>query len=217
MRQPVYDRVMSLTARLAQGCHPQVAEQYAALLSRYARLDTACDAFNAFAGYRPADDSDVFESLSQRRREIADVLAHANLDAFEREVSPGLYLAIPYFSWCSDKQPVFLVNRTTQPTTYIRRRLYAYASTDDGIDDYSGAGSGFADGIASVAMVEPGARIQIDDYSMSFDGDFVSNRRVVLLVDGERTEWFVSVSKLAGFLWDEDLHGLHLLKRVKSL
>jgi len=52
---------------------------------------------------------------------------------------------------------------------------------------------------------------------MSWDGDFVSNRRVVLLVDDERGEWFASISKLAGFLWDENLHGLHLLKKVKRL
>lgn len=51
---------------------------------------------------------------------------------------------------------------------------------------------------------------------MSYDGDFVSIRRVVLIIEGERAEWFVSVPKLAGFLWDEDLHGFHELKRTQS-
>jgi len=77
--------------------------------------------------------------------------------------------------------------------------------------------SAFADGIVAGAVIEPGEKLQIDEYSMSWDGDFVSNRRVVLLVEGERGEWLSSVSKLAGYLWDEDLHGLHLLKRVKCL
>lgn len=217
MRRPIHDEVMKLTARLAQRCHPGVAEHHAALIARYARIDTACGALDSFNGCRPADDEDIYAALAQRRTEIADVLAHANLTAFEQEADPGLYLAIPYFDRCSDKQPVFLVNRTVEPVTYIRRRLYAYASTDDGIDEYTSAGSAFADGIATGALIQPSQRLQIDDYSMSFDGDFVSNRRLVLLVGGERSEWFVSVSKLAGYLWDEDLHGLHSLKRVESL
>lgn len=216
MRQSIRDEVTKLTSRLAQRCHPGVAEQYAAQLARYARLDIACDAFNAFTGFRPADDEDVFDLLSRRRREIADLLAGANLDAFEQEKVGGLFLAIPYFSWCSDKQPVFLVNRTSQAVTYIRRRLYAFASADDGIDEYQTAGSGFADGIAAGAVIQPGERLQIDDYSMSYDGDFVSNRRVVLIIEDERAEWFVSVPKLAGFLWDEDLHGFHELRRTQS-
>ncbi|WP_240008806.1 hypothetical protein [Aquipseudomonas campi] len=216
MRQSIHDEVMKLTSRLAQRCHPRVAEQYAAELARYARLDTACDAFNAFTGCRPADDADLFDSLAQRRRCIADLLAGANLDAFEQEKTDGVFLAIPFFGWCSDKQPVFLVNRTSQAVTYMRRRLYAFASADDGIDEYRTAGSAFADGIAAGAVIQPGERLQIDDYSMSYDGDFVSIRRVVLIIEGERAEWFVSVSKLAGFLWDEDLHGFHELKRIQD-
>lgn len=66
-------------------------------------------------------------------------------------------------------------------------------------------------------MIGPGQKLQIDTYSMSWDGDFVSNRKVVLLIEGERGEWFASISKLAGYLWDEQLHGLHVLKLVKSL
>ncbi|WP_257229323.1 hypothetical protein [Pseudomonas sp. BMW13] len=216
MRQSIRDEVMKLTSRLAQRCHQNVAEEHGALIARYARLDTACDAFNAFTGCRPVDDADVFDSLSQRRRGIADLLARANLDAFEQEKADGLFLAIPFFSWCSDKQPVLLVNRTNQAVTYIRRSLYAFASADDGIDEYRTVGSGFADGIAAGAVIQPGERLQIDDYSMSYDGDFVSNRRVVLIIEGKRAEWFVSVSKLAGFLWDEDLHGFHELKRTQG-
>ncbi|MDG9922421.1 MULTISPECIES: hypothetical protein [unclassified Pseudomonas] len=205
---------MSLTASLAERCHPQVADQYGTELARYARLDTACDAFNAFAGCRPAEDSDVFDTLSQRRREIAEVLAQANLSAYEREVSPGLYLAIPYFDWCSDKQPIWLVNRTDAPCTYLRRSSYAFASTDDGVDEYRTAGSAFDDGIASGSVIQPGQKHQIDTYSMSFDGDFISARRVALIIDGERDEYFVSISKLAGFLTCQHLHGLHKLNRV---
>lgn len=212
MRQSIRDEVTKLTSRLAQRCHLGVAEQYAAQLARYARLDIACDAFSAVTGIRPADDEDVFDLLSRRRREIADLLACANLDAFEQEKVGGLFLAIPYSSWCSDKQPVFLVNRTSQAV----HRLYAFASADDGIDEYQTAGSGFADGIAAGAVIQPGERLQIDDYSMSYDGDFVSNRRVVLIIKDESAEWFVGVSKLAGFLWDEDLHGFHELKRTQS-
>lgn len=52
---------------------------------------------------------------------------------------------------------------------------------------------------------------------MSGDGSFVSNRRFVLLVEGERGEWCVSISKRGGYLWHEHLRGLHLLKMVKSL
>ena len=168
-------------------------------------------------GCRPLADEDVFSTLAQRRSQIADLLAQANLEAFEQEAEPGIYLTIPYFLRCSDKQPVWLLNRTAQRVTYIRRSLYAYASTDDGVDEYQDSGSAFADGIAAGAVIEPSEKLQIDTYSMSWDGDFVSNRRVVLLVDDERGEWFASISKLAGFLWDENLHGLHLLKKVKRL
>ncbi len=38
-------------------------------------------------------------------------------------------------------------------------------------------------------MIAPGERLQIDQYSMSFYGDFVSNRRIALNIDGERREW----------------------------
>jgi len=159
-------------------------------------------------------DDDVFAVLAQRRAEIADLIALANLNAYEQELPSGLYLAIPFFPRCSDKQPVWLVNRTAKPITYLSRSLYAFASTDDGVDEYRTAGSAFKDGIAVSAEIAPGDRLQVDDYSMSFDGDFVSNRRIVLTIDGERREWFVSVSKLGGYLWDKELHGFHSLKDV---
>jgi len=66
-------------------------------------------------------------------------------------------------------------------------------------------------------VIGPGQKLKIDTYLMSWDGDFVSNRRIVLLIEGERGEWFASISKLAGYLWDKQLHGLHLLNMVKSL
>lgn len=214
MRRLVYEQVMGLTTRLVQICHPQVAEQHAALLARFARLDTACDAFNAFLGCRPADDADVFETLSLRRRQIADVLADANLAAYEHQMAPGLYLAIPYFNWCSDKKPIWLVNRTSVPCTYIRRSSYAFASNDDGVDEYSTAGSAFSDGIAAEAVIQPGEKLEIDDYSMRVDGDFIAVKRVILIVDGERDEYFVSITKLAGYLTCEHLRGFHKLNRV---
>lgn len=215
MRQSIRDEVMQLTSRLEQRCHPRVAEQHKAQLARFARLDTACDAFNAFLGCRPAEDADVFEMLSMRRRQIADVLAHANLDAYEQELAPGLYLAIPFFNWCSDKKPIWLVNRTDALCTYISRSNYAFASADEGVDEYRTAGSAFSDGIAAGAVIQPGEKLRIDEYSMRVDGDFINVRRVILIVDGERAEYFVSISKLAGYLTCEHLHGFHALTRVQ--
>lgn len=210
--RPIHDEVMNRASRLASDCHPLVAERHAGELERYARVTSACDALESFLGCRPRMDDDVFALLSQRRAQIADLIAMANLDTYEQEVPFGLYLAIPYFPRCSDKQPVWLVNRTAKPITYLSRSLYAFASTDDGVDEYRTAGSAFKDGIAVSALIAPGERLQIDDYSMSFDGDFVSNRRIVLNIDDERHEWFVSISKLGGYLWDEKLHGFHALK-----
>ncbi|WP_161866914.1 hypothetical protein [Pseudomonas yangonensis] len=215
--QPIRDEVMRRAQRLGEKCHPVVAERHAHELARYARVTSACDALESFTGLRPPEDEDVFNLLAQRRGQIADVLAHASLEAYEQEAAPGIYLAIPYFVRCSDKQPVWLVNRTDQQLTYIRRSLYAYASTDDGVDEYRAAGSAFVDGVAADAVIDPGQKLQIDTYSMSWDGDFVSNRRVVLLIEGQRGEWLASISKLAGYLWDEHLHGLHPLKVVKNL
>jgi len=217
LRRPIHDEVVGLASRLADECHPQVAQQHAEELARYARLTSACTALESFLGVRPIIDDDAFDVLATRRSQVADLIAHANLQAYEQEAPEGLYLAIPFFSRCSDKQPVWLLNRTDQRVTYLRRLLYAYASTDDGIDEYQTAGNAFADGIAASSVVEPSGRLEIDEYSMSFDGDFVSNRRVILLIDGVRSEWFTSVSKLGGYLWDEDLHGLHALKKVKEL
>lgn len=194
-----------------------MAERHADELARYARLTSACDALESFNGLRPSADEDAFYLLAQRRSQIADMLAQANLEAFEQEAESGIYLAIPYFARCSDKQPVWLVNRTAQRITYIRQSLYAFASTDDGVDEYRAAGNAFVDGVAAGAVIGPGQKLKIDTYLMSWYGDFVSNRRIVLLIEGERGEWFASISKLAGYLWDKQLHGLHLLNMVKSL
>ena len=217
LRRPIHDEVMGLASRLAEKCHPQVALQHAQELARYARLTSACDALESFLGGRPRMDDDAFDVLATRRSQVADLIAHANLQAYEQEAPEGLYLAIPFFSRCSDKQPVWLLNRTEQRVTYLQRLLYAYASTDDGIDEYQTAGNAFADGIAASAEIEPGQRLQVNEYSMSFDDDFVSNRRIILMIDGERSEWVTSITKLGGYLWDEELHGLHALKKVKEL
>jgi len=217
LRRPIHDEVMGLASRLAQECHPQVAQQQAQELARYARLTSACDVLESFLGERPRIDDDAFNVLAMRRAQVADHIAHANLQAYEQEAPAGLYLAIPFLLRCSDKQPVWLLNRTEQRVTYLQRLLYAYASTDDGIDEYQTAGNAFADGIAASAEIEPGQRLQVNEYSMSFDGDFVSNRRIILMIDGERSEWVTSITKLGGYLWDEELHGLHALKKVKEL
>lgn len=213
----IRNEVMDLAQRLAGECHSQVAQQYAEELARYARLTSACDALESFLGMRPRTDDDVFDVLAKRRSEIADLIAHANLQAYERQAPDGLYLAIPFFSCCSDKQPVWLLNRTGQSVTYLRRSLSAYSSTEDGVDEYQAAGNAFADGIAASAQIAPGGRLRIDDYSMSFDGDFVSQRRIILLIDDARSEWLASVSKLGGHLWGETQHGLHALTKVKDL
>ena len=172
-RRPIHDEVMGLASRLADKCHPQVAQKHADELARYARLTSACTALESFSGCRPRMDDDAFDVLARRRSQVADLIAHANLHAYEQEAPEGLYLAIPFFSRCSDKQPVWVLNRTAQSVTYLRRQLYAYASTDDGIDEYQTAGNAFADGIAASSVIEPWGGLQIDDYSMSFDGDFV--------------------------------------------
>lgn len=101
--------------------------------------------------------------------------------------------------------------------TYVRRACYAFASADDGVDEYQTTSSAFADGIAADAVIQLSEKLQIDDYSMRVDGDFVNVRRVILVVNGERGEYFASISKLAGFLTCEHLHGLHALKSVQSV
>ncbi|AFN76105.1 hypothetical protein PSJM300_00105 [Stutzerimonas stutzeri DSM 10701] len=119
LNQPIRDEVMRRALRLGEECHPAVAERRADGLARYARLTSACDALESFNGLRPSADEDAFYLLAQRGSQIADMLAQANLEAFEQEAESGIYLAIPYFARCSDKQPVWLVNRTAQRITYI--------------------------------------------------------------------------------------------------
>ena len=213
----IHTEVLGLATQLAQECHPHVAQQHAAALARYARLTSACDALESFIGMRPRDDDDAFALLAQRRTEIADQLAGANLQAYTQEAPAGLYLAIAHFSRCTDKQPIWLLNLSEQRITYLRRKMHAYASADDGIDQCQGSGNAFADGIAASCVIEPGGRLQIDEYALNFDGDFVSSHRITLLIAGVRSDWFCTISKLGGYLWDEKRHGLHLLERVKVL
>lgn len=217
IHRPTHDDVMGSITRLSQLCHATVATKYKRELERYDRISTACDALESFLGCRPREDDDIFQMLAERRMQVADLITQANIFACLDEALPGLYLAVPYFCRCSDRQPVWLINLTEKAITYLGRKLYAYATTDDGIDEYRTSGNAFADGIAESSMIESGGMLQVDDYSMSFDGDFVSNRRVILLIDGIRMEWFTSISKLGGFLWDEDQHGLHPLTCVDEV
>lgn len=162
LNQPISDEVTRRAQRLGKACHPVVAERQADELARYARLTSACDALESFIGIRSPADEDVFDLLAQRRGQIADVLAQANLEAFRQEAAPGIYLAIPYFAGCSDKQPVWLVNRTLRQITYIRPSWYAFVA---------------------YTIIEPNQKFRINEYSMSGDGRFVSNRSPIWRVD----------------------------------
>ncbi|WP_455922675.1 hypothetical protein [Pseudomonas putida] len=137
----------------------------------------------------------------------------ANLDSHQADSAPGIYLAIPYFPRCTNVQPLLLINLTDQAITYVGRRLHAYACDDEGIADFECGSSAFKDRIGASATVAPGARLKIGDYSMTFDGDFVTNYRIVLVVGGERVELRTEVTKLAGFLWESGCTGLHLLQQ----
>lgn len=67
------------------------------------------------------------------------------------------------------------------------------------------------------ADIQPGEKLEIDEYSMRVDGDYINIRRVILVVDGESCKYFVSTSQLAGYLTCEHLHGSHQLKSVKGV
>lgn len=100
---------------------------------------------------------------------------------------------------------------------YIGRKLYAFASDNDGISDYRTQASAFADGIAPISTVAPGSKLRIDEYSMSYDGDFVGVHRLVMMVGGDQIEMMVSIGKLAGYLWKEKkVPGFHLLKPAQQ-
>ncbi|WP_236529553.1 hypothetical protein [Pseudomonas syringae] len=211
-RADIQNLVLESTNQFEQDCHPAVINSQQEAIARYCRLNAACDSLESFMGFRPVHDEDLFEQLSARRREIADVLAAFNLDAHLADVREGIYLAIPFFSRCSDLQPVWLVNLTLTDIVYIGRKLYAFASADDEIDEYAKQGSAFGDKIANASRIAPGNKVKIDDYSMSFDGDFVGTHRVVLLRGAEQVEMVASIGKLGGYLWDRDAHGIHLLE-----
>jgi PHD/YefM family antitoxin component YafN of YafNO toxin-antitoxin module len=212
MNQRIRDAVFEARTWLEKGCHSRVVEAQSDELARYSRLNAACDALGSFVGSRPEIDETLFTQLSECRAAVADVLASANLEAWIEEVDPGLYLAIPFFSRCSDKQPVWFVNRTQEEIIYIGRRLYAFATDDDGITDYSASSSAFADRIASASRLASGEKLKIDDYSMSFDGDFMGNHRIVIMQHNEQIEMRALVGKLGGHLWRGEGRGIHLLK-----
>lgn len=209
MRNEIRKLVQDSAGFSAATCHPIVREQHGELLQRFSRLDAACTALESFIGSRPRDDDDLFEELASRRRETADALATLNLEAHIAEAMDGLYIAIPFFLNCSDLQPMWLVNRTAGEVTYVGRRVHAHASDDDGIVRFQGDTSAFRDRMGATSTAAPGEQLQIGDYSMRADGDFVSNYRLVLLIGCSRVEARVEVTKLAGFLWDRQCTGLH--------
>lgn len=69
-RRPIHDEVMGLASRLADKCHPQVAQKHADELARYARLTSACTALESFSGCRPRMDDDAFDVLARRRSQV---------------------------------------------------------------------------------------------------------------------------------------------------
>lgn len=215
-RADIQNLVLESTRQFQRDCHPAVIESQQEALSRYARLNAACDSLESFQGFRPVQDDDIYEQLSARRSETADVLAGLNLDAHLADAGEGIYLEIPFFCRCSDVQPVWLVNRSLKEIVYIGRKLYAFASADDGIDEYGKQGTAVGDKIAGASRIAPGCKLKIDDYSMSFDGDFVGTHRVVLMRGDEQVEMYASIGKLAGYLWDREAHGIHSM-RVTSL
>lgn len=209
MRNEIGKLVQDSASFSARSCHPIVRERHGELLQRFSRLDAACTALESFIGFRPRDDDDIFEQLASRRRETADALATLNLEAHIADAGDGLYIAIPFFTNCSDLQPMLLVNLTAGEVTYVGRRVHAHASDDDGIVSFQGDTSAFRDRMGAASIAAPGEQLQIGDYSMRVDGDFVSNYRLVLMIGGARVEAQVEVTKLAGFLWDRDCRGLH--------
>ena len=124
MNQKIRDAIFESRIWLEKGCHSRVVEVHGGELARYSRLNAACDALESFVGSRPEIDENLFAQLSECRAGVAGVLASANLEAWIEEVDPGLYLAIPLCSRCSDKQPVWLVNRKCRGIT--RRQCFRY-------------------------------------------------------------------------------------------
>ncbi|VXA91655.1 hypothetical protein PSEUDO8AS_10008 [Pseudomonas sp. 8AS] len=58
-----------------------------------------------------------------------------------------------------------------------------------------------------------------DRHAYSDEKPWLSANGAVLKggVAGRCSEWFASVSTLGGYLWDERLHGQHVLERVREL
>lgn len=68
IRRPIQDDVMGLASRLADECHPQVAQKHAEELARYARLTSACDALlqSRFVGLGLLDNGMISLRVNQR-------------------------------------------------------------------------------------------------------------------------------------------------------
>ena len=200
-------------------CHADVSASFAADIDRYSRLYTACDALETFAGFRPdddEDDEDLFAELVDRRRLLADRLAAANLDRYLDDAPAGLYLAIPYLDRCSDLQALWLVNKTSEPIDFLGR-------STSGVAVYE---SSLCCGDGELVLLpreperdddtqlEPGERIVIGEYSISFDGDFATTHRLTIATDGYAQEWVGVVPRLAGYLLQRSTHGIHPLQRA---
>lgn len=122
MNQKIRDAVFESRTWLEKGCHSRVVEVHGGELARYSRLNAACDALESFVGSRPEVDENLYAQLSECRAGVADVLASATLEAWIEEIDPDLYLAIPFFSRRSDKQPVWLGNHKCRGIT--RRQCF---------------------------------------------------------------------------------------------
>lgn len=211
MIRQIEELIHATTTRQCADFPASVVEAHQRTIERHTQLDVAYSALQSL--WSPEED-DLRSGLRARLAELADVLALADLEARLQQVGEGIYLAIPYMYTCSDKQPVYLVNRTAEEVIYIGRRLYAFASDGDDIVDYNAAGSAFADGIAASATLSPGEKLAVDEYSMGFDGDFIGTHRIRVMIRGEQVELRTRVGRLGGYSRGSlsDTPGIHLLE-----
>ncbi len=109
LRRPIHDEVMGLALASCTGMPSTSCAAASARAGTVCASDVSMRTFwSLFWVERPRIDDDAFNVLAMRRAQVADHIAHANLQAYEQEAPAGLYLAIPFLLRCSDKQPVWV-------------------------------------------------------------------------------------------------------------